>query len=206
MAITVLVVDDHPVVRTGLRSVIDASEETRVVGEAASGEEAVTLTRHLQPAVVLCDLRLGEGMDGIATTRALRELSPAPAVLILTTFDRDAEVLGAMEAGAAGYLLKDVAPTAIIDALTTAAAGGTYLAPELASRVLTGIRQPLPRLTGREVEVLKLLATGKSNREIARALVVSEATVKSHLVHVFTKLGVDSRARAIHIAQETGLI
>ena len=206
MPVTVLIVDDHPVVRTGLRAVIDATDDTRVVGEAATGEEAVTLTGHLHPDVVLCDLRLGEGMDGIATTRALRALTVPPAVLILTTFDRDAEVLGAIEAGAAGYLLKDVPPEAIIDALTTTARGGTYLPPELASRVITGIRTPLPRLTDRETDVLRLLATGKSNKEIARALFVSEATVKSHLVHIFTKLGVDSRARAIHTAQEIGLI
>ncbi|MPM86009.1 Transcriptional regulatory protein LiaR [bioreactor metagenome] len=177
-----------------------------VIGEAATGEEAITLAAHLHPDVVLCDLRLGDGIDGIRATAALRELDPAPAVLILTTFDRDAEILGAIEAGAAGYLLKDVDPEAIINGILRAAAGDVVLAPDLASRVLRGMHSPLPKLTDREIEVLRLLATGSTNKEIARALFVTEATVKSHLAHIFTKLDVDSRSRAIHVAQETGLI
>lgn len=205
MTTTVLLVDDHPVVRSGLRAVLDTGV-VQVVGEAATGEEAITLAAHLHPDVVLCDVRLGDGIDGIQTTAALRALEPAPAVLILTTFDRDAEILGAIEAGAAGYLLKDVAPEIIIDGIRRAAAGDVVLTPDLASRVLKGMRNPLPRLTDREVEVLRLLSTGSTNKEIARALFVTEATVKSHLAHIFTKLGVDSRSRAIHIAQETGLI
>ncbi|MGH3353624.1 MAG: response regulator [Nocardioides sp.] len=203
---TVLLVDDHPVVRSGLRAVLEAGDTVRVVGEAATGEEAVTLAAHLHPDVVLCDLRLGTGMDGIRTTSALRGLDPPPAVLILTTFDRDAEILGAIEAGAAGYLLKEVDPEVIVEGIRRAAAGDTVLAPDLAARVLKGMRSPLPRLTGREIEVLRLLARGSTNKEIARTLFVTEATVKSHLVHIFTKLGVDSRSRAIHVAQETGLI
>lgn len=203
---TVLLVDDHPVVRSGLRAVIDAREAVQVIGEAATGEEAITLAAHLQPDVVLCDLRLGAGIDGLETTAALRALDPAPAVLILTTFDRDAEILGTIEAGAAGYLLKDVAPEVIIDGIKRAAAGDMVLAPDLATRVLRGIRSPLPKLTSREIEVLRLLATGSTNKEIARVLFVTEATVKSHLAHIFTKLDVDSRSRAIHVAQETGLI
>lgn len=206
MTTTVLLVDDHPVVRSGLRAVIDAGEAVQVIGEAATGEEAITLAAHLQPDVVLCDLRLGAGIDGIETTAALRALDPAPAVLILTTFDRDAEILGTIEAGAAGYLLKDVAPEVIIDGIKRAAAGDMVLAPDLATRVLRGIRSPLPKLTSREIEVLRLLATGSTNKEIARVLFVTEATVKSHLAHIFTKLDVDSRSRAIHVAQETGLI
>jgi len=177
-----------------------------VVGEAATGEEAVALAAHLHPDVVLCDLRLGAGIDGVQTTAALRALEPAPAVLILTTFDRDAEILGAIEAGAAGYLLKDVAPDVIIEGILRAAGGDMFLAPDLADRVLKGMRNPLPKLTEREVEVLRLLATGASNKEMARALFVTEATVKSHIAHIFTKLNVDSRSRAIHLAQETGLI
>ncbi|WP_448073112.1 response regulator [Georgenia yuyongxinii] len=206
MTTTVLLVDDHPVVRSGLRAVLDTGGAVRIVGEAATGEEAITLAGHLQPDVVLCDLRLGTGNDGIETTAALRALDPAPAVLILTTFDRDAEIFGAIEAGAAGYLLKDVAPDVIIDGIQRAAAGDMVLAPDLASRVLRGMRNPLPRLTARESEVLKLLATGSTNREISRTLFVTEATVKSHLNHIFTKLDVDSRSRAVHLAQETGLI
>lgn len=206
MTTTVLLVDDHPVVRSGLRAVIDAGEAVQVIGEAATGEEAIALAAHLQPDVVLCDLRLGAGIDGIETTAALRALDPAPVVLILTTFDRDAEILGTIEAGAAGYLLKDVAPEVIIEGIKRAAAGDMVLAPDLASRVLRGIRSPLPKLTNREIEVLRLLATGSTNKEIARVLFVTEATVKSHLAHIFTKLEVDSRSRAIHVAQETGLI
>lgn len=205
MTTTVLLVDDHPVVRSGLRAVLE-SDSVHVVGEAATGEEALALAAHLHPDVVLCDLRLGAGIDGVQTTAALRSLEPAPAVLILTTFDRDAEILGAIEAGAAGYLLKDVAPDVIIEGILRAAGGDMFLAPDLANRVLKGMRNPLPKLTEREVEVLRLLATGAANKEIARALFVTEATVKSHIAHIFTKLNVDSRSRAIHIAQETGLI
>lgn len=203
--ITVLLVDDHPVVRSGLRAVLDG-DGVQVIGEAATGEEAVALASHVRPDVVLCDLRLGSGMDGIQTTEALRALDPAPAVLILTTFDRDAEILGAIEAGAAGYLLKDVAPEEIITGIQRAAAGDMFLSPNLANRVLQGMRNPLPRLTTREVEVLRLLSTGAANKDIARTLFVTEATVKSHIAHIFTKLDVDSRSRAIHRAQETGLI
>jgi len=205
MTTTVLLVDDHPVVRSGLRAVLE-SDSVHVVGEAATGEQAVALAAHLHPDVVLCDLRLGAGIDGVQTTAALRALEPAPAVLILTTFDRDAEILGAIEAGAAGYLLKDVAPDVIIEGILRAAGGDMFLAPDLADRVLKGMRNPLPKLTEREVEVLRLLATGASNKEMARALFVTEATVKSHIAHIFTKLNVDSRSRAIHLAQETGLI
>ncbi len=206
MTTTVLLVDDHPVVRSGLRTVLDTGDEVHIVGEAATGEEAVTLAAHLRPDLVLCDLRLGKGIDGIETTARLRALDPAPAVLILTTFDRDAEILGAIEAGAAGYLLKDVDPDVIIDGIQRAVAGDMVLSPELASRVLRGMRTPLPKLTDREIEVLRLLAQGSTNKEIARALFVTEATVKSHLAHIFAKLDVDSRSRAIHVAQETGLI
>ena len=205
MTTTVLLVDDHPVVRSGLRAVLE-SDSVHVVGEAATGEEAVALAALLHPDVVLCDLRLGAGSDGVQTTAALRALEPAPAVLILTTFDRDAEILGAIEAGAAGYLLKDVAPDVIIEGILRAAGGDMFLAPDLADRVLRGMRNPLPKLTEREVEVLRLLATGAPNKEMARALFVTEATVKSHIAHIFTKLNVDSRSRAIHLAQETGLI
>lgn len=205
MTTTVLLVDDHPVVRSGLRAVLDTGV-VQVVGEAATGEEAVSLAGYLHPDVVLCDLRLGAGMDGIRTTAALRALDPAPAVLILTTFDRDAEILSVIEAGASGYLLKDVDPELIIDGITRAAAGDMVLAPGLATRVLKGMRNPLPKLTDREAEVLRLLATGAANKQIARELFVTEATVKSHIAHIFTKLDVDSRSRAIHLAQETGLI
>lgn len=204
--ITVLLVDDHPVVRAGLRSLFEHNHEVDVVGEAATGEEAITISEHLHPDVVLCDLRLGPGIDGVATTAALRAQDPAPAVIILTTFDRDVEIIRAIEAGAAGYLLKDVSPDTIVTSLREAAAGGMVLAPEMAQRVVEGRRNPSLRLTERELEVLRLLDQGASNREIARTLFVTEATVKTHLVHLFSKLNVESRAKAVTLARETGLI
>jgi DNA-binding NarL/FixJ family response regulator len=206
MTITVLLVDDHPIVRTGLRALLDRQPDVEVVGEAATGEEAVTLAAHLHPDVVLCDLRLGEGMDGVQATAALRAQHPAPAVIILTTFDRDAEILRAIEAGAAGYLLKDVSPATILQSLKEAAAGRIVLAPEMAQRVVHSMRQPRVKLTDRELDVLRLLDTGASNREIARRLYVTEATVKTHLVNLFGKLHAESRAKAVAIARESGLI
>ncbi|HPT94131.1 MAG TPA: response regulator transcription factor [Microbacteriaceae bacterium] len=206
MPVTVLLVDDHPIVRGGLRALFERHDDVEIVGEAASGEEAVTLAAHLHPDVVLCDLRLGAGMDGVETTAALRAQDPAPAVIILTTFDRDAEILGAIEAGAAGYLLKDVSPATILHSIKEAAAGHIVLAPEMAQRVVQGMRKPRVRLTERELDVLRLLGDGASNREIARTLFVTEATVKTHLVNLFAKLGVESRAKAVTHARETGLL
>lgn len=193
-------------VRTGLRALFEHNNDVLVVGEAASGEEAIALAEHLAPDVVLCDLRLGEGIDGVQTTTALRAQRPAPAVIILTTFDRDVEILRAIEAGAAGYLLKDVSPATIVSSLKEAAKGGMVLAPEMAQRVVDGMRHPRLQLTDRELEVLGLLDTGDSNREIARKLFVTEATVKTHLVHLFSKLNVESRAKAVSTARDSGLI
>lgn len=202
----VLIADDHPIVRAGVRSLFAGQSDIEVVGEAATGEEAVALTRHQRPQVVLCDLRMGEGMDGVATTAALRALDPAPAVVILTTFDRDAEILGAIEAGAAGYVLKDAPPETIVRAVRDAAAGRLALTPELSARVVEVLRAPRVRLTDRELDVLRLLATGASNPQIAKSLFVTEATVKTHLVHIFGKLGVDTRSRAVAVAQERGIL
>ena len=204
MTTTVLIVDDHPVVRSGLRTVLDADPSLTIIGEAGTGEEALEMAGQHHPDVVLCDLRLGDGMDGIETTAAFRTLSPAPAVVILTTFDRDVEIMGAVEAGAAGYILKDVAPEKIAEAIRRAGAGELVLSPDLASRVLSGMRSP--RLTEREIEVLQLLSTGATNKEISRALFVTEATVKSHIAHIFTKLDVDSRSRAVHVARTKGFL
>lgn len=205
-ALRVVLVDDHPIVRAGVRSLVADGAGVDVVAEAATGEEAVALARHLRPDVVLCDLRLGEGIDGIETTRRLRELDPAPAVVILTTFDRDVEILGAVEAGASGYLLKDAPPAEIVAAIRSAAQGQTVLSPELTARMVRVLREPRVRLTEREFDVLRLLDTGASNREIAKTLFVTEATVKTHLVHLFDKLGVDSRSRAVAVARDTGLL
>ena len=205
-ALRVLIVDDHPIVRAGLRALFGTESGVEVVGEAATGEEAVALARHLHPDVVLCDVRLGDGMDGVQTAGQLRALDPAPAVVILTTFDRDAEILGAVEAGAAGFLLKDAPSEQIVAAIRGAAAGQLVFSPELTTRVVNVMCAPRVKLTERELDVLRLLDTGASNREIAKALFVTEATVKTHLVHVFDKLGVDSRARAVAVARETGIL
>lgn len=202
----VLLVDDHPIVRAGVRSLLTPDSGVDVVAEAATGEEAIVLARHLHPDVVLCDLRLGEGMDGVMTTEALRALDPAPAVVILTTFDRDVEILGAVEAGAAGYILKDSPSDQIVAAIRGAAAGRLVFSPELTARMVHVMRSPRVKLTDREREVLRLLETGASNREIAKTLFVTEATVKTHLVHVFEKLGVDSRSRAVAVARESGVL
>ncbi|MFD4960451.1 response regulator [Microbacterium sp. NPDC058389] len=205
-ALRVLIADDHPIVRAGVRSLFAGQPGIEIVGEAATGEEAVALAHHERPEVVLCDLRMGEGMDGVQTTAALRALEPAPAVVILTTFDRDAEILGAIEAGAAGYVLKDAPPDTIVRAVRDAAAGRLALTPELSARVVQVLRAPRVRLTDRELDVLRLLATGASNPQIAKSLFVTEATVKTHLVHIFGKLGVDTRSRAVAVAQERGIL
>ena len=172
--------------------------------EAATGERRRSRWPHTCTPMWCSAIAPRQGIDGIQTRP--RSAPSPPRGAHPDPFDRDAEILGAIEAGAAGYLLKEVDPDVIIDGIQRAAAGDTVLAPDLASRVLKGMRSPLPRLTDREIDVLRLLATGSANKEIARALFVTEATVKSHLVHIFTKLGVDSRSRAIHVAQETGLI
>lgn len=203
---TVLLVDDHPIVRAGLRSVLESRAGIRVVGEAGSGEEAVPAAAVLQPDVVLCDLRLGDGIDGIATTLALRRLDPAPAVLMLTTFDRDGDILRAVEAGATGYLLKDAPTEAILAGIQNAAEGRTVFDAEVARRVQAQRENAAPRLTERERAVLLLVAEGRSNREIARHLFVSEATVKTHVAHVLAKLRVDSRSRAAAVARDRGML
>ncbi len=206
MTVSVVLVDDHPVVRSGLRAMLGAEPGIEVVGEAADSVEAVVLCRALAPQVVLCDLRLGDGPDGIATTRALRDLDPAPAVVVLTTYDTDHDIVRAAQAGAAGYLLKDAAPAAIVGAIRDAADGRTAWSAELAQRVLTSVREGVPALTAREREVLEHVAGGASNEAIARALFLTSATVKSHLVHIYTKLGVDSRTRAVAKARELGIL
>lgn len=202
---TVLVTDDHPVVRAGLRALLTASG-VEVAGEAPSGEKALTFLADHSVDVVLMDLQLGHGIDGVEATRRVLALPDPPAVLILTTYDTDADILRAVEAGAAGYLLKDAPPDALVDAVQRAARGETVLAPMVAERLVSRMRSSTPSLSGRELEVLTQVADGASNRQIAKALVVSEATVKSHLVHIFDKLGVDSRTAAVAAARRDGLL
>ncbi len=212
--VRVLLVDDHPVVRSGLRAVLEATGRVEVVGEAASGEQALALVPSARPDVVLMDLNLGDGIDGVTTTTRILATGPTtlgaarpPAVLILTTYDHDADIVRAVEAGASGYLLKDASPEAIADAVAAAARGETVLASGLAQRLVSRMRAPSePTLTPRELEVLRLVADGSSNRAIARALFVSEATVKTHLVHAYEKLGVDNRTGAVTVARERGLL
>lgn len=205
-AVRVVVVEDHPVTRMGVVALLGQDERIEVVGEAGAGEDALGVVAREHPDVVVTDLRLGDGLDGVGVTSAVRGTRPAPAVLVLTTYDTDRDIVRAVEAGAAGYLLKDADPARITDAVIRAAAGGTVLSPDLAQRVVARISRPEADLSPREVEILAAVARGLSNREIARALVISEATVKTHLVHVFTKLDVESRTAAVARAREDGLI
>lgn len=204
--VRVVVVEDHPVTRMGVVALLGQDERIAIVGEAGSGDEALEVVARERPDVVVTDLRLGGGLDGVGVTSTVRATRPAPAVLVLTTYDTDRDIVRAVEAGAAGYLLKDADPALITDAVIRAAAGETVLSPALAQRVVARISRPRADLSPREVEILAAVARGLSNREIARALVISEATVKTHLVHVYTKLDVDSRTAAVARAREEGLI
>jgi len=205
VSIRVLLIDDHPVVRAGLRSIVDA-RGFAVVGEASTGEEALVMTPVLRPDVVLCDLRLGEGIDGVETTAALRRMQDAPAVLILTTFDHDAQIIRALEAGAAGYLLKDVDNDTIARAIVDAASGAMVLTPGGDERLIAALRAPRVTLTERERDVLMLVDEGAANKEIAARLFISESTVKTHIVHLLEKLGVASRTAAASEARRLGLL
>lgn len=203
--IRILIADDHPVVRAGLRSVVESQDDFTVVGEAATGEDAVRRAALDQPDLVLMDLQMpGEG--GAAATRKISQL-PSPHVMILTTYGTDADVLSGLEAGAVGYMLKDAPPDVLFDAIRSAAVGETVLAPTVASRLVDRVRHPArAALSSRELEVLEAVAEGLANRAIARRLHLSEATVKTHLVHVFAKLDVDTRTAAVATAVERALI
>ncbi|MFI9812201.1 response regulator [Saccharothrix variisporea] len=204
MTLRVLVVDDHPVVRFGLAGLLQRDFE--VVAEAATGEDAIRHATTLKPDVVLMDLQLGAGIDGVEATKRIRALPDPPEVVVLTTYDSDADVVRAVEAGATGYLLKDAPPDELADAVRRAAQGQTVLSPDIARRLMRTVRDPAPALSKREVEILDHLARGLSNREIAKALFISEATVKTHLVRIFDKLGVETRTAAVTTAVERKLI
>lgn len=207
--IRVLIADDHPIVRAGIRALLDPEVDIEVVGEAPSAESAAQMARDLDPDIVLMDLQFGAqarttGADATAIIRGLP--APAPFVLVLTNYDTDLDILGAVEAGASGYLLKDAPPHDLLAAIRAAAAGQSALAPVIASRLMSHMRSPQVRLSARELQVLELVAQGKSNTEVAAELFVTEATVKSHLAHVFTKLDVSSRTSAVASARAQGLL
>ncbi|MEU9644678.1 response regulator transcription factor [Streptomyces sp. NPDC048188] len=206
--VRILVCDDHVVVRAGLLALLDSAPGIEVVGEAGTGEEALALTARLTPDVVLMDLQLGAGIDGVETTRRLTTGTGgrAPHVLVLTTYDTDADITRAIEAGATGYLLKAERPEELFAAIHAAARGRTTLSGPVAGRVMAGLRSPRPSLTDRERDILAQLATGLGNREIARALFISEATVKTHLRRIYGKLGVDTRTGAVAVAKEQRLL
>ncbi|MCF1593090.1 response regulator [Streptomyces muensis] len=205
--VRILVCDDHAVVRAGLRALLDSAQGIEVVGEAGTGEEALALAAKLTPDVVLMDLQLGEGIDGVETTRRLTAApGSATHVLVLTTYDTDADITRAIEAGATGYLLKAERPDELFAAIHAAAEGRTALSAPVAGRVMANLRRPRPTLTDRERDILAQLARGIGNRDIARALYISEATVKTHLRRIYDKLGVDTRAGAVAVAKERRLL
>ncbi|MEV7288291.1 response regulator transcription factor [Streptomyces sp. NPDC093252] len=220
--VRILLCDDHAVVRAGLLALLGSAPGIEVIGEAGSGEEAVAMTRKLRPDVVLMDLQLGPGMDGVETTRRLvADRAPhapgapaphaphvphVPHVLVLTTYDTDADITRAIEAGATGYLLKAEGPEELFAAIHAAARGRTALSGPVAGRVMAQLRSPAPALTARERDILTQLSQGLPNREIARALFISEATVKTHLRRIYDKLGVDTRAGAVAAANARRLL
>jgi len=204
--IRIMIVDDHPIVRTGLRAALENDATVAVIAEASTGVDAVTAARAARPDVVLMDLHLGAGIDGAEATRQLVALDTPPRVLVLTAYENEADILAAIQAGATGYLLKDAAAADLIDAIHTAATGETVLAPTVATRLVSRVRKPQQALTPRESEILQHVAEGAGNQAIARDLFITEATVKSHLVQIFSKLGVDSRTAAAAEARRRGLI
>jgi DNA-binding NarL/FixJ family response regulator len=207
MTVRVLIVDDHPVVRDGLRGMLQAQPDLEVVADASNGREALAAVARHGPDVVLMDLRMPE-LDGVAATRRIRADHPAVKVLVLTTYDTDADILPAIEAGATGYLLKDAPREQLFSAVRAAARGETVLAPTVAAKLIRSVRTrpDHEQLTPRELDVLRLVADGLTNRAIASRLHISEATVKTHLVHTYAKLGVDDRTAAVMAALDRGLL
>jgi DNA-binding NarL/FixJ family response regulator len=213
--IRVLIADDQGLVRGGFRMILDSQPDIEVVGEAGNGREAIALARELEPDVVLMDIRMPE-LDGLEATRRLLAGDGGPRVLIVTTFDADEYVYAAMRAGASGFVLKDLRPEGLAEAVRVVATGEALLAPAITRRLIEQfVRRPPPgaarpaeldALTDREVEVLRLVARGLSNGEIASSLFLSEATVKTHLTHILTKLGVRDRVQAVVLAYESGLV
>lgn len=211
--IRVLLADDHEIVRLGLRAVLESADDIEVIGEVATAEAAIAAAQAGGIDVILMDLRFGPGVEGTrlatgadATAEIKRTMEKPPHVLVVTNYDTDADILGAIETGALGYLLKDAPPEELLAAVRSAAEGDSTLSPTVANRLMTRVRTPRTSLTPRELEVLKLVASGSSNREIGRTLLLSEATVKSHLVHIYDKLGVRSRTSAVAAARKQGVL
>ncbi len=204
--IRLLIADDHPVVRNGLRGMLASQTDIEVVGEAEDGAVAFRLAAEISPDVVLMDLRMPV-MDGVSAIREIKENQPTVQILVLTTYDSDADILPAVEAGATGYLLKDSSREELFKAIRAAARGEAVLAPSVAARLMGQIRAPAEeKLSNREIEVLQLVAEGSNNREIAKHLHISQATVKSHLMHIFSKLGVSDRTAAVTTALQRGIL
>ena len=211
--IRVLLADDHEIVRLGLRAVLEDANDIEVVGEVSTAEAAIAAAQAGGIDVILMDLRFGAGAEGTlvstgadATAAIKRTMKNPPNVLVVTNYDTDADILGAIEAGAVGYLLKDAPPADLLAAVRSAAEGDSTLSPVVANRLMTRVRTPRTSLTPRELEVLKLVAAGSSNRDIGKVLFLSEATVKSHLVHIYDKLGARSRTSAVAAAREQGVL
>jgi DNA-binding NarL/FixJ family response regulator len=204
--IRLLLADDHPVVRAGLRAVLESEPDIVVVDDVATAEAGIERAQTGDVDVVLMDLQFGAGLGGIAATGQIAGLAAAPRVVVLTTYDTEADIIAAVEAGAAGYLLKDAPAGDLVAAVRAAAAGQSALAPAVTGRLMDRMRAPATSLSGRESEVLTLVADGLSNEQIAQRLFVSQATIKSHLVHIFAKLDADSRTAAVATAVQRGLI
>ncbi|MGC4902743.1 response regulator [Micromonospora echinospora] len=204
--ISLLIVDDHPVVRNGLRGMFSADPRFEVIGEAGDGAEAIVAGEALRPDVILMDLRMPR-VDGVTAIRELARRGVPARVLVLTTYDTDSDVLPAIEAGATGYLLKDAPSEELFRAVEAAAQGQAALSPAVATRLMRQMRQPASEpLSQRELEVLELVARGSTNREAARQLFISEATVKTHLLHAYAKVGVNDRAAAVAAAFSRGYL
>lgn len=204
--VRIVLADDHPVVREGLAAMLSGQPDFDVVGEAADGVAAAALVRELGPDVLLTDLRMPV-MDGVALTAEVARVAPSVRVLVLTTYDSDADIVRAVEAGATGYVLKDTPAAQLFDAIRSTAKGETVLAPTVAAKLVSRLRAPVAEaLTPREIEVLAQVARGRSNAEAGRALFIGEATVKTHLLRVFAKLGVDDRTAAVTVAMQRGIL